>query len=122
MHVEKTTDIPITCFDGEGLLSPRFARQIDKALCGRHVHTSFQVRLPYFKGTLHLVDFHSFLIGCGTRAVTDIWGAEHRVKDVDIILTKSMFKGYGWLTDNGMTWEGYWDAFHRYRHALTSPT
>ena len=117
-RVEKTIDIPVTCFDGEGLISPRFAKQIDKALCGRHIHTSFQIRLPYVKGMLHQVDFHSFLIGCGTRTVTDIWGVVHRVSDVDIILTKSMFKGYGWLMDSGMTWENYWAVFRKYRHAL----
>ena len=117
-RVEKTTDISINCFDGEGLISPRFAKQIDKALCGRHIHTSFQIRLPYIKGMLHQVDFHSFLLGCGTRTVTDIWGVVHRVSDVDIILTKSMFKGYGWLTDNGMSWEDYWTVFRKYRHAL----
>ena len=64
------------------------------------------------------MNFHSFLIGCGTRIVTDIWGVVHQVKDVDVILIKSMFKGYGWLTDNGMTWEDYWAAFQKYRHAL----
>ena len=113
-RVEKIADVPINCFDGEGLISPRFAKQIDKALCGRHVYTAFQIRLPYVKGMLHQVDFHSFLIGCGTQTVIDIWGAEHRVKDVDVILTKSMFKGYGWLTENGMAWEDYWTVFRKY--------
>lgn len=38
--------------------------------------------------------------------------------DVDIILTKSMFKGYGWLKESNMTWEDYWKAFRKYNHAL----
>ena len=59
-RVEKKADVEITCFDGEGLISPRFAAQIDRALCGGHVHTSFQTRLPYVKGMLHQVDFHTF--------------------------------------------------------------
>lgn len=71
-RVEKKVDVPITCFDGEGLISPRFAAQIDRMLCGGHFHTSFQIRLPYVKGMLHQVDFHSFLTGCGTRTVTDL--------------------------------------------------
>ena len=29
-----------------------------------------------------------------------------------------MFKGYGWLTDDGKSWADYWDAFRRYHHAL----
>lgn len=117
-RVEKKTDVPITCFDGEGLISPRFAAEIDRALCGGHVHTSFQIRLPYVKGMLHQVDFHSFLIGCGTRTITDLWGVEHRVKDVDVILTRSMCKGLGWMAECGMSWTDYWDAFRHYRHAL----
>lgn len=117
-RVEKKADVEITCFDGEGLISPRFAAQIDHALCGGHVHTSFQIRLPYIKGMLHQVDFHTFLTDCGTRTITDLWGVEHRVKDVDIILTRSMYKGLGWMEQCGMSWDDYWDAFRRYRHAL----
>ncbi len=117
-RVEKKTDVSITCFDGEGLISPRFAARIDQELCGGHIHTSFQIRLPYVKGMLHQVDFHTFLTDCGTRTVIDLWGVEHRVKDVDVILTRSMCKGLGWMAEFGMTWDGYWDAFRRYRHAL----
>lgn len=117
-RVEKKADVEVTCFDGEGLISPRFAAQIDRVLCGGHVHTSFQIRLPYVKGMLHQVDFHTFLPDCGTRTVTDLWGVEHRVKDVDVILTCTMCKGLGWMEQCGMSWDDYWDAFRRYRHAL----
>ncbi len=117
-RVEKKADVEVTCFDGEGLISPRFAAQIDRALCGGHVHTSFQIRLPYVKGMLHQVDFHTFLTDCGTRTITDLWGVEHRVKDVDVILTRSMCKGLGWIEQCGMSWADYWDAFRHYRHAL----
>lgn len=50
--------------------------------------------------------------------ITDIWNAKHPVKDVDIILTKSMFKGYSWLQENGKDWNDYWAAFRKYNHAL----
>lgn len=79
-RVEKKADVEVTCFDGEGLISPRFAAQIDRVLCGGHVHTSFQIRLPYVKGMLHQVDFHTFLTDCGTRTITDLWGVEHPAK------------------------------------------
>lgn len=117
-RVEKRTDVPITCFDGEGLISKEYARVVDRAFCGATIHTSFQIRLPYVKGMLHQVDFKDFLRCCGAETVTDIWGESHRAEDVDVILTKSMFKGYDWLTASGMNWEDYWDAFRRYRHAL----
>ena len=47
-RVEKRADINITCFDGEGLISTQYAEAIDERLCGEHVHTSFQIRLPYY--------------------------------------------------------------------------
>ena len=117
-RVEKRTSIEVTCFDGEGLISEQYAAVVDKSFCGEHVHTSFQIRLPYIKGMLHQVDYKDFLRRGGCGSITDIWGVVHRVSDVDIILTKSMFKGYGWLTDSGMTWENYWAVFRKYRHAL----
>ena len=117
-RVERRMDIPITCFDGEGLISKRYAKIVDRAFCGAAVHTSFQIRLPYVKGMVHQVDFHWILSLCGQKSIRDAWGQEHAIRDVDIILTKSMFKGFGWLKDNGMNWTDYWDAFRRYRHAL----
>ena len=117
-RVEKKEDIEITCFDGEGLISKEYARVVDEKLCEKKVHTSFQIRMPYVKGMLHEVDFKDFLTLCGTDTITDLWGMEHSVRDVDVILTKSMFKGYGWLTASGMSWEDYWAVFRKYRHAL----
>ena len=117
-RVEKKEDIEITCFDGEGLISKEYARVVDEKLCGKKVHTSFQIRMPYVKGMLHEVDFKDFLTLCGTDTITDLWGVQHPIQKVDIILTKSMFKGCGWLNESGMSWEDYWVVFRKYRHAL----
>ncbi len=118
-RVEKTVDrVSVTGFDGEGLISKEYAAVVDKVFCGGNVHTSFQIRMPYVKGMLHKVDFKDFYKMTGTKHLTDIWGIQHRVEDVDIILTKSMFKGYGWLKGSGKTWADYWKAFRKYRHAL----
>ena len=100
-RVEKTLDITVQEFDGEGLVSNHMAKEINSVLGGHH--TSFQIRLPFVKGMLHQVDFQDFLKSAGTETIRDIWGEEHPVDSVDIILTKSMFKGYGWLTENGRT-------------------
>lgn len=115
-RVERVEDFSVTEFDGEGLISKEYAARLNKALGGRH--TSFQMRLPFVKGMLHQVDFHDFFRSAGTTHLTDLWGVNHPVAKVDIILTKSMFKGYGWLTENGKSWEDYWAAFRKYRHAL----
>lgn len=39
-----------------------------------------------------------------------------RTDEVDLILTKSMFKDSGWLKENGKTWDDYLSAFHKYDH------
>lgn len=115
-RVERVEDFSVTEFDGEGLISKEYAARLNKPLGGRH--TSFQVRLPFVKGMLHQVDFHDFFRSAGTTHLTDLWGVNHPVAKVDVILTKSMFKGYGWLAENGKSWEDYWAAFRKYRHAL----
>lgn len=115
-RVERVEDFSVTEFDGEGLISKEYAARLNKTLGGRH--TSFQIRLPFVKGMLHQVDFHDFFRSAGTTHLTDLWGVNHPVAKVDIILTKSMFKGYGWLAENGKSWADYWAAFRKYRHAL----
>ena len=117
-RVEAMADVEVTCFDGEGLISKQYARLVDEKLCGKKVHTSFQIRMPYVKGMLHEVDFKDYLDRSGADTITDLWGVDHPIQKVDIILTKSMFKGCGWLNESGMSWEDYWVVFRKYRHAL----
>lgn len=118
-RVEKYVDeYPVMAFDGEGLISKAYAEVLNKALGAKQKHTSFQIRMPYVKGMLHQVDFKDFLKEAGTTTITDIWGVQHSISDADIILTKSMFKGFGWLKENGKDWNDYWVAFRKYHHAL----
>ena len=49
-RVEKVMDFTITRFDGEGLVSKQLAKKIDKQYCGKHIHSSFQIRMPFVKG------------------------------------------------------------------------
>lgn len=115
---EHSQPIRVMRFDGEGLISREYAKLIDRQYCGRHIHHSFQVRLPYIKGMLHEVDFKDFLRSAGCSTITDIWGQRHAVEDVDIILTHSMVKGLGWMQENGLSWAGYWEKVKQYDHAL----
>ena len=117
-RVETMAAVEVTCFDGEGLISKEYAHLVDEKLCGKKVHTSFQIRMPYVKGMLHEVDFKDYLDRSGADTITDLWGVQHPIQKVDIILTKSMFKGCGWLNESGMNWEDYWAVFRKYHHAL----
>ena len=115
---EKVADLDVMEFDGEGLISPKYADFIDYLFCGAHRHTSFQIRMPYIKGVVHEVDFASFLAELGVTEITDIWGETHKTSDIAIVLTKSMFKGFGWMTENGLKWAQYLNLCKQYKHAL----
>ncbi|HCA29203.1 MAG TPA: hypothetical protein DEP23_06420, partial [Ruminococcaceae bacterium] len=117
-RVEKKADIEVTEFDGEGLVSREFAEKMDMEFCGKHVHNSFQIRLPYIKGVVHEVDFKSLFAELAVPYIVDIWGEKHPIQDVDLILTKSMFKAFGWMTENGLSWAEYLARCKKYHHAL----
>ena len=117
-RVERITDVDVTEFDGEGLISKEYAKYIDEVHFKNEGHTSFQIRMPYIKGVLHEVDFKSFLAELGTYEIKDIWGEMHPINEVDFILTKSMFKGFSWMTENGLSWSEYLMRCKKYDHAL----
>ena len=117
-RVEKKSDIKVTLFDGEGIISPAFAEEVDRLYCGQHIHTSFQIRMPYIKGMVHEVDFHGLFREATVTTITDMWGVSHPADKVKMILTKSQFKGCGWMTENGLTFSEYLDRCRSYRHAL----
>ena len=96
-----------------GLISKEYAKLIDQKLCGKHIHSSFQIRMPFIKGMLHKVDFKDFVRSAGCTYVTDIFGIRHPIEEIDIVLTRMMFKGFGWLRENNMTWEDYWSVFEK---------
>lgn len=121
----KNTGVKINAFDGEGLMTKEFAKKLSKLICGEEMYYSYQIRLPFVKGMLHGVDFKAFLSEHGCEKITDIAGYEHNVKDVDIILTKSMFKAYDWYNryrnKNDLTkpfLDVYFEKFDEYKHSM----
>lgn len=117
-RVEKKSDVKVTLFDGEGVISPALAEEIDRLYCGKHIHTSFQIRMPYIKGMVHEVNFHGLFREATVTEITDLWGISHPIERVRMILTKSQFKGCGWMTENGLTFEEYLKRLRAYRHTL----
>ncbi|MCR5012474.1 MAG: hypothetical protein K6A72_09035 [Lachnospiraceae bacterium] len=95
-----------TIFDGEGLISEAYADIIRKELGYKEVH-SFQIRLPFGKGMLHEVDFHSFLKDYGTKKygsywIKDVFGIERDLNKAQIIMTASMLKAWKYLKNEDM--------------------
>lgn len=75
-RVERHEQFTVLEYDGEGLISKEYANVVDKKFCGKPVHTSFQIRMPYVKGMLHKVDFKDLLTSAGFEYIIDIWGRE----------------------------------------------
>ena len=117
-RVEKMMDIEVTEFDGEGLVSPELAYRLDPLNYKGHPHHSFQIRLPYIKGVVHEVDFKKLFRELNVPYIVDIWGYYRSIDEVDMILTKSMFKGFGWMMDNGLSWVEYLERCRKYDHAM----
>lgn len=111
-RLETKADIKITEFDGEGLISKRLSDSLDS------IHNSYQIRMPYIKGIVHEVDFASIFDELGVKEIKDIFGNRHNPHNIDLIINKSMFKGYGWMLENNLTWAEYLDRCRKYNHAL----
>lgn len=101
--VKKEEENPrINAFDGEGLISSYYSDLINEKnkIMGA---TSYQVRMPFVKGMLHKVDFHSFFKEYGKMPekepyiIKDIFGIDRDLNKAQIILNKSMFKCYDWV-------------------------
>lgn len=41
--------------------------------------------------------------GLASPVLAYFFGRLHSVRDVDMILTKSIFKGFGWMRENGIS-------------------
>ena len=113
-RVETKADVEVLEFDGEGIIS----KELSYMLTESGKHHSFQIRLPYIKGVVHEVDFKKLFSELRVTKMIDIWGNAHTVAEVDMILTKSMFKGFGWMTENGLTWAEYLERCRKYNYAL----
>ena len=113
-RVETKADVEVLEFDGEGIIS----KELSYMLTESGNHHSFQIRLPYVKGVVHEVDFKKLFSELRVTKIVDIWGNAHAVSDVEMILTKSMFKGFGWMTENGLTWAEYLERCRKYNYAL----
>lgn len=135
---KSTTTISKNYFDGEGLISKEAAIELNRLLDVEFenekielrdlIHTSFQIRLPFVKGVLHTVDFHDYFYKIygdkfETTEIIDTFGKKRILKDVQIILTESMFKLIS-LGFNRIKWdkedpmEYYFKKVKEYSHGL----
>lgn len=82
-------------FDGAGLISPEQAQIWANDLDLDYIPSNFIIRSAFIKGCVSVFDFKKYAkdIAC-TDVIVDHYGKEHKVEDIDIVLTTSQFKMY----------------------------
>ncbi len=143
----KESSVKINPFDGEGLVSLKYAGLINERL-GKYGYkkkkltddgekikgaSTYQIRMPFTKGVLHSVDFNSFISEYVTEEnsvmITDVFGIQRDIRKAEIILTESMFKCFKWIKNiwqkegHSLTREDdlmkfYFGQMHKYDHSL----
>ncbi len=118
---EDICPVEINLWDGSGIHSPEITQYVKQQINSDENPTSILWRLPYGKGMTHEIDFKKwFKEETNLSIITDVFGITHNINDVDIIITKSFYKGYSYFKKYGdyRDWENYWDVFKKYNHCI----
>lgn len=88
---------PLNSFDGQGLADPSWMAKVATELGYLHedrgyVPSEYILRAPWCKGLVVAFDFKEYCCENGVSVFTDVYGQEHRVDDIDVLLTTSQFK------------------------------
>ncbi len=105
---EEVHELEFNLFDGMGIVSPKFAKQWADDLELDYLPSAFCIRYSWVKGMVCVIDFHKFAHIHNKDVIVDVWGKEHPVDDVDLIITTSQFK----------LWKGYRDMDTYVKHCL----
>lgn len=113
-HIEeRKKDISMNWFDGMGLISPEMARKWQENLGLDYLPSGFVIRSAYIKGLVVPFDFHKFSREVANKeTITDAWGQEYNINDIDVILTISQFK----MWKAYQNWQEYLYYANKYGH------
>lgn len=103
---QKRTDVSINANDGYGIMCPELARRWSDELRLNYLVSGCCIRNAFLKGMSFTFDFHKFAREVANKeVVTDVWGNEHNINDIELILTTSMLK----LWDSYKSWDNYYE-------------
>lgn len=89
----KTGELKLTATDGCGMMTPTLAKQWSEDLGLDYLMSGCCIRNSFCKGMLATFDFVEYNKKFGkSPIVKDIWGNEHDIREIDIVLTASMLK------------------------------
>ena len=90
---QRDMELTFNCFDGMGLVSVRKAKEWSEELGLDYIPSTFILRNSFMKGMVCTFDFQEYIEDQGIHLTHDIYGNSVNLRDMDLILTKSMFKG-----------------------------
>lgn len=109
----KLIDFDMNAFDGSGMISPEMAMKWQSDLSLDYLPSSFILRSAWIKGLVSIFDFRKFAKEVAHKeTITDLWGTEYNINNIDVILTKSQFK----MAKKYSSWNEYTEYHHRLNH------
>jgi len=101
---EKTMNLTMNVCDGQGLISPIMAKTWSDNLGLDYTGSQFIIRTSFMKGCLATFDFHKFAKDIAkTDKITDHYGKEWNIEEIDVLISLSQFKMYKYYT----SWDEY---------------
>lgn len=92
MKIEEQ-EIELNATDGYGLMCPALAERWSKELGEKYIVSGVCGRNAFFKGMIFTFDFHGFCREySGKTVITDVWGNNHNINNIELIITTSMLK------------------------------
>lgn len=90
----RTIDVEFNMVDGSGLISPTMAEQWGKDLGEDYTPCQFCIRCAFTKGAVNEFDFVEWCKeeNNGNYFITDVYGNQIDVREIDVILTEGMAK------------------------------
>ena len=119
--IEKDYETVLNACDGLGLMSPELAKQWSEDLQEHYIPAGVCLRNAFCKGMVFTFVCKAFAKeGAKTDLIVDVWGNEHNINDIELVLTTSMLK----LWDSYSSIEDYLEEAERNGHtcALTKIT
>ena len=119
--VEQDYKTVLNACDGLGLMSPELAKMWAEDVQEDYLPAGVCLRNAFCKGMVFTFDFKAFAKEIAHQEmITDVWGNEHNINDIDLILTTSMLK----LWDSYSSIDDYLEKAKRNHHefALTKIT
>ena len=107
MEYKENYPISNNASDGFGLIMPHMSQQWANDLHLDYLPSGFTTRHAFCKGMLFTFDFVEFAREVANNyMIKDVWGKEHDIRDIDIVLTTSMLK--------------LWDSYNSLEHYLSN--